>query len=88
MLTDRPGFDRDLGIAGRVMVRQQDGTIASKLVHIDKPSKLEEFKSLHFTDHYSNRAQSSVFQLWLFIWTAQRPLPLTRKPSLFQSAAW
>ncbi|EFR03629.1 aspartyl aminopeptidase [Nannizzia gypsea CBS 118893] len=30
-------FDRDLGIAGRVMVRQQDGTIASKLVHVDKP---------------------------------------------------
>jgi aspartyl aminopeptidase len=30
-------FDRDLGIAGRVMVRGTDGTITQKLVHIDKP---------------------------------------------------
>lgn len=30
-------FDRDLGIAGRVMVRGKDGTIMQKLVHIDKP---------------------------------------------------
>ncbi|EXJ86373.1 aspartyl aminopeptidase [Capronia epimyces CBS 606.96] len=30
-------FDRDLGIAGRVMVRGPDGNVAQKLVHIDKP---------------------------------------------------
>ena len=30
-------FDRDLGIAGRVMVREESGTIKQKLVHIDKP---------------------------------------------------
>jgi aspartyl aminopeptidase len=30
-------FDRDLGIAGRVMVRGTDGTITQKLVHIDRP---------------------------------------------------
>jgi aspartyl aminopeptidase len=30
-------FDRDLGIAGRVMVRGKNGTITQKLVHIDKP---------------------------------------------------
>jgi aspartyl aminopeptidase len=30
-------FDRDLGIAGRVMVRGANGTIKQKLVHIDKP---------------------------------------------------
>ncbi|KAK5082938.1 hypothetical protein LTR05_006820 [Lithohypha guttulata] len=30
-------FDRDLGLAGRVMVRGSDGKIAQKLVHIDKP---------------------------------------------------
>ncbi|KAK5097705.1 hypothetical protein LTR70_000581 [Exophiala xenobiotica] len=30
-------FDRDLGIAGRVMVRGSDGNITQKLVHIDKP---------------------------------------------------
>lgn len=30
-------FDRDLGIAGRVMVRGSDGNVVQKLVHIDKP---------------------------------------------------
>lgn len=30
-------FDRDLGVAGRVMVRGTDGTIVQKLVRIDKP---------------------------------------------------
>lgn len=32
-------FDRDLGIAGRVMVRESGGKIIQKLVHIDKPSE-------------------------------------------------
>lgn len=32
-------FDRDLGVAGRVMVRESGGKIVQKLVHIDKPSK-------------------------------------------------
>ena len=32
-------FDRDLGIAGRVMVRAGDGNVVQKLVRIDKPSK-------------------------------------------------
>ena len=32
------GFDRDLGIAGRVMVRESDGSIVQKLVKIDRPS--------------------------------------------------
>ncbi|PGH14908.1 aspartyl aminopeptidase [Helicocarpus griseus UAMH5409] len=30
-------FDRDLGIAGRAMVRNEDGSIEAKLVHIDRP---------------------------------------------------
>ncbi|RJE24616.1 aspartyl aminopeptidase [Aspergillus sclerotialis] len=30
-------FDRDLGVAGRAMVRTADGTIAQKLVKIDRP---------------------------------------------------
>ena len=33
------GFDRDLGIAGRAMVRAEDGSIVPKLVKIDRPSK-------------------------------------------------
>lgn len=32
------GFDRDLGVAGRVMVRNKDGKIEQKLVKIDRPS--------------------------------------------------
>ena len=32
------GFDRDLGIAGRAMVRTSDGSIVQKLLKIDRPS--------------------------------------------------
>lgn len=39
-LTSNIGFDRDLGIAGRVMVKGEDGTVQHKLVHIDRPSKM------------------------------------------------
>jgi aspartyl aminopeptidase len=34
-------FDRDLGVAGRVMVRDSNGSIMQKLVHIDRPSEYE-----------------------------------------------
>lgn len=30
-------FDRDLGVAGRVLVKQSDGTVSHRLVRIDKP---------------------------------------------------
>jgi hypothetical protein len=33
------GFDRDLGVAGRVMTRAKDGSIVQKLVKVDRPSK-------------------------------------------------
>lgn len=32
------GFDRDLGVAGRAMVRTSDGAIVQKLLKIDRPS--------------------------------------------------
>jgi aspartyl aminopeptidase len=32
-------FDRDLGVAGRVMVRDANRSIVQKLVHIDRPSE-------------------------------------------------
>lgn len=32
------GFDRDLSIAGRVMVRLENGEFVQKLVKIDRPS--------------------------------------------------
>jgi aspartyl aminopeptidase len=38
-------FDRDLGLAGRVMVRGANGSVMQKLVHIDKPSKSACFDS-------------------------------------------
>lgn len=34
------GFDRDLGVAGRAMVRTEDGSIVQKLIKIDRPSML------------------------------------------------
>lgn len=34
-------FDRDLGIAGRIMVRTREGGFAQKLVQIDRPSTLK-----------------------------------------------
>lgn len=36
------GFDRDLGVAGRIMTRASDGSIVQKLVKIDRPSKFVE----------------------------------------------
>jgi len=33
-----PGFDRDLGVAGRVMTRASNGSIVQKLVKVDRPS--------------------------------------------------
>jgi aspartyl aminopeptidase len=30
-------FDRDLGISGRILVREDDGTVSQKLVKIDRP---------------------------------------------------
>lgn len=39
-------FDRDLGIAGRAMVRDGDGNVVQKLVRIDKPSKSKPRKPI------------------------------------------
>ena len=38
-LTNRIGFDRDLSIAGRAMVKTKDGSIGQRLVKIDRPSQ-------------------------------------------------
>ena len=38
-LNNNTGFDRDLGIAGRVMVRESNGSIVQRLIKIDRPSK-------------------------------------------------
>ena len=35
-------FDRDLGIAGRVMVRTESGKIVQKLVHINRPGECQQ----------------------------------------------
>lgn len=41
-------FDRDLGIAGRVMVQRPDGGIEQKLVHIDRPICRVPNLAVHF----------------------------------------
>lgn len=43
-------FDRDLGVAGRVMVRGKDGAIAQKLVRINKPICRIPSLAVHFGD--------------------------------------
>jgi aspartyl aminopeptidase len=40
MILIRTGFDRDLSLAGRVMVRAKNGCIIQKLVRIDRPSRI------------------------------------------------
>ncbi len=49
-------FDRDLGLAGRVMVRGANGSIMQKLVHIDKPS---EWDNAVLKDRRADRASFS-----------------------------
>jgi len=41
------GFDRDLGVAGRAMVRTGDGSIVQKLLKIDRPSTLRLITCYH-----------------------------------------
>ena len=38
LLTNLEGFDRDLSIAGRAMIKHGDGTFVQKLIKIDRPS--------------------------------------------------
>lgn len=40
------GFDRDLSIAGRAMVKASDGRIMQKLVKVDRPSMSAEQVSI------------------------------------------
>ena len=42
-------FDRDLSLAGRVMVRGDDGEVVSKLVKVDKPVLRIPTLAIHFT---------------------------------------
>lgn len=71
------GFDRDLGVAGRVMVRDSNGSIVQKLVKVDRPSMC--YQSRHWA--LANLWQFFVFPLWLFISTARRISLSTRRLS-------
>ena len=39
-------FDRDLGIAGRAMIKGPNGTVVQQLVHINKPSAYKTPRTL------------------------------------------
>ena len=39
-LTQLTGFDRDLSMAGRAMVKSKDGSYMQKLVKVERPSKV------------------------------------------------
>ena len=51
-------FDRDLGIAGRAMVRDGDGNVVQKLVRVDKPSRFPNGYILSPADSVSSLANS------------------------------
>lgn len=46
------GFDRDLGVAGRVMTRSSDGSIVQKLVKVDRPSTCVAHNKKIYTNSY------------------------------------
>lgn len=56
-------FDRDLGIAGRVMVRNKEGQIMQRLVHIDKPILRIPTLAIHL-DRQENFAFNKETQLF------------------------
>lgn len=75
------GFDRDLSIAGRVMVKTEKGDYLQKLVRIDKPSTY--LSQLNRTYLLNILRQSSEYLLWPFILIARKASALTRKLSSF-----
>ncbi|EEP82806.1 hypothetical protein UREG_07671 [Uncinocarpus reesii 1704] len=58
-------FDRDLGIAGRVMARNKDGTIAAKLLHIDRPILRIPTLAIHFErqETFSFNKETQLFPI-------------------------
>uniref|UniRef100_A0A7S1SPJ3 aspartyl aminopeptidase n=1 Tax=Tetraselmis chuii TaxID=63592 RepID=A0A7S1SPJ3_9CHLO len=58
-------FDRDLTVAGRVLVRQADGTIAHRLVKVDRPLMRIPMLAIHLnreimTDGFNINAQNHL----------------------------
>eukprot|EP00873_Tetraselmis_striata_P018201 jgi/Tetstr1/438465/TSEL_027020.t1 len=58
-------FDRDLSVAGRVLVKQPDGTIAHRLVKVDKPLMRVPMLAIHLnreimTDGFQIHAQNHL----------------------------
>jgi aspartyl aminopeptidase len=56
-------FDRDLGVAGRVMVRSKDGSIGQKLVHIDHPIFRIPTLAIHLDPHAKSFSFNTETQL-------------------------
>lgn len=56
-------FDRDLGLAGRLIVKESDGSFVSKLVHVDKPVLRIPTLAIHL-DRQENFAFNKETQLF------------------------
>ena len=46
----RTWFDRELSIAGRVIIRKEDGSITSKIMRVEKPILSIPSLSIHLTE--------------------------------------
>jgi len=59
-----PWFDRDLGIAGRVHVRREDGTTQGVLIHVDRPVATIPSLAIHLDREANNgRALNAQTQM-------------------------
>lgn len=78
------GFDRDLSIAGRAMVKTDEGEYIQKLVRINRPSTCIRRPS----EMTADASQSFEYPPSPSILTAKKPSPSTRKPNCFPLPAW
>jgi len=60
-------FDRDLSLAGKIILRNKDGTMKEKLVNIEK---YDDYHCANFSFFYFLEP-SLEFPLWQYIWIDQ-----------------
>ena len=76
-------IDRDLSIAGRAMVKDANGSIAQKLVKIERPSRSNPLEATRKTA--LTFVQFFEYLLLPYTWTVKRRLHLTRRRNFFPS---